>query len=161
MLLAHTVVGLIQPVFWGPVPLLLTPSAPSFLPLSGLPRPVEEVPLPPYCFLPHGPGSREGGRGGGKLEEVATAAAEPLLLSTTDEEQLLCSTLLLVVLLGTMVRAFLFSGVSFGSSSASSVKSFRRREQKAESGRRGGKKAPRAERSILLSLLLPTCWSAK
>lgn len=105
---------------------------------------------------------------GEKLEEAEeVVTVEVLIVSTTDEEQLLCSALLLLLfLLGTPVYELLISSVAFGSSSTSSLKSFRRRQLKAEAeseseavcaGRRGGKNAPRVERSILLSLLLPTC----
>lgn len=105
---------------------------------------------------------------GGKLWEAEeVVSVEVLVVSTTDEEQLLCSTLLLLLfLLETMVCDFLISRISFGSFSTSSLKSFRRRQLKAEAeseseaacaGRRDGKNAPRVERSILLFLLLPTC----
>lgn len=64
MLLAHTVVGLIKPI-WGPGPNVLTPSSSSSSSISftKLPCPFEEVALSPYCFLPHGSGSWKGGRG--------------------------------------------------------------------------------------------------
>lgn len=61
MLLAHTVVGLIKPI-WGPGPNVLTPSS-SSISFTKLPCPFEEVALPPYCLLPHGSGSWKGGRG--------------------------------------------------------------------------------------------------
>lgn len=61
MLLAHTVVGLVQPIL-GPDTLLLSPSS-SFIPFIRLPCPVQDILLPPDCLLPHGSWSRKGGRG--------------------------------------------------------------------------------------------------
>lgn len=60
MLLAHTVVGLIKPVR-GLIPLVLTLSSSWLIPDSRCPSPVQKVPLPSYCLLPHGSWRRGGG----------------------------------------------------------------------------------------------------
>lgn len=62
MLLAHTVVWFIQPV-WGLVSLHFTTTSSSVY--FRLPCPVKEIPLSPYSLLPHGSWSWEGGKRGG------------------------------------------------------------------------------------------------